>query len=309
MAETQSSTPKQCGFVAIVGRPNVGKSTLINQLIQEKLCITADRPQTTRHAILAIQNTATAQIIYIDTPGIHNSHQRAINRYLNKTARNALYDAQVIVFMAAGTRWLETDDYALKQLASAQESVKIPVILVLNKIDLIADRTSLLPHLQTLQGYYPWTEIIPLSAQKGDNVDRLQTSLLRYLPAGEPIFPQDQFTNRSERFLTSELIREQLTRYLGQELPYAVTVEIEAFQRKPTVLVIDAVIWVERPSQKAIVIGKQGQMLKQLGQHARHSLERQFQEKIYLNLWVKVKSDWSDNETTLQQLGYRETFE
>lgn len=299
--------PHRCGYVAVAGRSNVGKSTLVNQLIQEKLCITADRPQTTRHAILGIDTHPQAQIIYIDTPGLHDNQRQALNRQLNKTARHALLEAQVILFVVAGNRWLAADQYALEQLSAL--SLTIPVFLVCNKIDLLLDRALLLPYFAQVRAYYAWAEMIPVSAKTGDNIPHLQHCIVPYLPVAEPLYPADQFTNRSERFLASELIREPLMRYLGQELPYTVTVEIETFTRQPDSLRIDAVIWVMHSSQKAIVIGHQGQRLKQLGQQARQALEQQYQQKVYLHLWVKVKAGWADHEGLLQQLGYRESFE
>lgn len=290
----------RCGYVALVGRPNVGKSTLLNRLIGQKLAIVSRKPQTTRHKILGIHHRDDAQVVYVDTPGIHRKTPRQMNRYLNRTAQDALNDVDVVVFVVDGLRWIEDDELVLGKL----REVTTPVILVVNKVDQIADKTQLLPHLQMLAQKRDFAAIVPISARKGTNTDDLEREIVRLLPVSEPLFPEDQFTDRSARFLAAELVREQLMRTLGEEVPYATTVEIERFEELEGLNRIAAVIWVERPGQKAIVIGRQGQLLKRIGQAARLEMERMFGCRVYLQLWVKVREGWSDDEKALRSLGY-----
>ncbi len=290
----------RCGYVALVGRPNVGKSTLLNRLIGQKLAIVSRKPQTTRHKILGIHHRDDAQVVYVDTPGIHRKTPRQMNRYLNRTAQDALNDVDVVVFVVDGLRWTEDDELVLGKL----REVTTPVILVVNKVDQIADKTQLLPHLQMLAQKRDFAAIVPISARKGTNTDDLEREIVRLLPVSEPLFPEDQFTDRSARFLAAELVREQLMRTLGEEVPYATTVEIERFEELEGLNRIAAVIWVERPGQKAIVIGRQGQLLKRIGQAARLEMERMFGCRVYLQLWVKVREGWSDDEKALRSLGY-----
>lgn len=292
------------GYVAIVGRPNVGKSTLLNHLLGQKISITSRRPQTTRHQILGVHTTDTAQVVYIDTPGIHQSEQRAMNRYLNRAASTVLQDVDLVLFMVEGTRWTEEDDLVLRRL----EKLTIPVLLVVNKIDMIEDKAKLLPHLEKLGRRRDFAETIPISARHQDDAARVQETVLRYLPEGGPFFPEDQITNRSSRFLAAEIIREKLTRQLNQELPYALTVEIESFKEEEEGrLTIHGLIWVERAGQKGIVIGKGGSVLKKVGEQARLDMQKLFEAKVFLQLWVKVKEGWSDDERALRSLGYDET--
>ncbi len=289
-------------YVALVGRPNAGKSTLLNHLVGQKICITSRRPQTTRHRIHGIKTTETGQAIFVDTPGIHSEQKRAMNRYLNKTASSALAGVDVIVWVVDQWRWQEENELILAQL----RSVTSPVILAVNKIDQCEDKSSLLPFLEDAAKRFDFAAIVPIAALKNTNLDRLEDIIMGLLPEGELIYPEDQVTDRSERFFAAEIIREKLIRSLGQEVPHALTVQIEQYKEEKGLIRIHAVIWVEREGQKVIVIGKNGEVLKKVGQRAREEMEKMFDGKIYLNLWVKVKKGWSDNETAMQSLGYSE---
>lgn len=291
-----------CGYVAIVGRPNVGKSTLLNRILGQKLSITANRPQTTRHRILGVKTTAHSQVIYVDTPGLHLGGKRAINRYLNRAASGSITDVDVILFVVDQLQWTDEDELVLDKLKQA----KVPVVLVVNKVDSIKDKEALLPHLKTLSGKRPFLQIIPLSAQTGEGVTQLEAEIEGVLPVSGPYFPEDQITDRSERFLAAELVREKLVRSLSQELPYSTTVEIEKFSMEGEVRHIHAVIWVEREGQKGIIIGKKGQQLKRIGELARKDMERAFDSKVFLQLWVKVRQGWADDERALRSLGYQD---
>jgi GTP-binding protein Era len=295
----------RCGFAAIIGRPNVGKSTLLNRIVGQKLTITSSRPQTTRHKILGIKTLPQGQVVYVDTPGLHRAGKSAINRYMNRTAKSALADVDVVLWVIEALRWTDEDQDILAALAL----IEAPVIVVVNKVDKVGDKTALLPFLDELAHKHEFTEVIPLSARSGDNVQRLETLVMSFMPEGEAFFPEDQVTDRSERFLAAELLREKLMRRLGEELPYAVTVQIEEFSEQNGVLHIHAVIWVEKESQKAIVIGKGGEVLKEIGRRARISMEQTFDAKVFLKTWVRVKESWSEDERLLRQLGYddRET--
>jgi GTP-binding protein Era len=290
----------RCGFIALVGRPNVGKSTLLNRLVGQKISITSRRPQTTRHRIIGIKTLASAQLIYVDTPGLHRYSGRAMNRHMNRTATMALQDVDVVVFLVEGLRWTPDDELVLAEL----EHLDCPVILAVNKVDLIADKETMLPGLQALSRKRVFAHVIPLSARKGDNVDQLETCVEALLPVGAPFFPEDQVTDRSERFLVAERIREKLFRKLARELPYGLSVEVEHFRRERHCVHIHALIWVERQSQKTIVIGKQGAVLREVGQQARIEIEKMLESKVNLKLWVKVKEGWADDERALKSLGY-----
>jgi len=290
----------RCGYVALVGRPNVGKSTLLNHILGQKISITSRRPQTTRHRVLGIKTQETAQLIYVDTPGIHVYSGRAMNRHMNRTASSALLDVDVVVFLVDGIKWTPDDDLVLEKLAG----IDYPVILAVNKIDLLANRDELLPRLQELSGKYSFEQVIPISATKGDNVTALESAIERLLPHAPAMFPEDQVTDRSVRFLAAELVREKLFRKLGRELPYGLTVEIESFKSEPRITHIHALIWVERKSQKTIVIGKQGRLLKEVGIEARKDIEALIDGKVNLKLWVKIKEGWADDERALRSLGY-----
>lgn len=291
-----------CGYVALIGRPNVGKSTLMNHLLGQKLSITSRKPQTTRHRILGIDTTAEGQIIYVDTPGMHPGEKRALSRYLNRTADTTLLGVDLAVMVIDRPEWQEFDEIILKKLHDAG----VPAILVVNKIDRVKDKESVLAFFAAAQQRFPFRHILPVSALQGTNLEQLKALILQLLPERAAIYPEDQITDRSERFLAAEIVREKLTRRLGQELPYALTVEIERFEDSPTLAKIYAAILVERDNQKNIVIGKQGAMLKSVGSDARQDIERLLQRKVYLQLWVKVKKGWSDNERALQSLGFNE---
>ncbi len=290
------------GMVAIVGRPNVGKSTLLNHCLGQKLSITSRKPQTTRHQIMGIYSAENGQIVFIDTPGMHQRQGRALNRYMNKAATASLLGVDLVVWVVDANNYTDDDDWILQKIKNAD----LPCILVLNKIDNLADKTQLLPKIEGYLKRYPFQEIVPISALKSENIEVLLDTILEHLEEGAPIFPEDQLTDKSERFLAAEIVREKLTRSLGQELPYALTVAIEQFKEEKKCLHIGTVIWVERDSQKAIVIGKQGRRLKQVGQDARLDMEKLFAQKVMLQLWVKVKSGWSDDENLLPQFGYHE---
>lgn len=294
----------RCGFVALVGRPNVGKSTLLNQLLGQKISITSSKPQTTRHRIRGIDTAETSQAIYVDTPGLHRTAPRALNRYMNRAASSAISEVDIIVLVVDRTRWTEEDQWILERVRTAGR----PTILVVNKVDELPDKSVLLPHLQVLSEKMDFAAVIPLSARTGDNVAVLAEEVRRHLPVSPPYFPADQITDRSERFLAAELIREKLMRNLGAEIPYAVTVEIDEFALRDNIAHVIATIWVERDGQKAIVIGKDGARLKSIGQAARQDMERAFGNKVFLRLWVKVKEDWASDERALRSLGYSDEF-
>ena len=288
------------GYVALLGRPNVGKSTLLNRLIGQKISITAPKPQTTRHVILGIQTLPEAQIVYVDTPGLHRQGRRAMNRYLNRAASSVLGYVDVVVFLIEALRWTEEDQDVLQRLAEFSG----PVILAVNKVDRVADKRRLLPFLQDRAGQRAFTEVVPLAAIDGDNVAALEQAIACLLPVQAFLFPEDQITTASERFMAAELIREKLTRLLREELPYALTVEIEQFVEEGRLTRIHAVIWVERASQKGIVIGEKGATLREVGRQAREDLERLLDRKVFLETWVKVREGWSDDERALRSLGY-----
>ncbi|WP_454252489.1 GTPase Era [Pseudomonas sp. Marseille-Q7302] len=290
----------RCGYVAIVGRPNVGKSTLLNHILGQKLAITSRKPQTTRHNMLGIKTEGEVQTIYVDTPGLHKENQKALNRFMNKTAVTALRDVDVVVFVVDRTRWTDEDQMVLERV----RFVKCPVLLAVNKMDRLEDKADMLPHLQWLQEQLPEATLIPVSAQHGHNLDALEELVAERLPEGDHFFPEDQITDRSSRFLAAELIREKIMRQLGAELPYQVAVEIEEFKYESGVLHIHGLILVERDGQKKILIGQAGERIKRIGQEARHDMETLFDAKVMLNLWVKVKGGWSDDERALRSLGY-----
>jgi len=300
--DSASTSKTRCGYVAIVGRPNVGKSTLLNRILGQKLSITSRRPQTTRHQILGIKTYETTQIVYVDTPGLHLKEHKAINRYMNKAASSSLNDVDLVVFVVERTKWTDEDDLVLSKVQAANA----PVILAVNKIDMNKEKDVLLPHIQKLSEKFSFTEIVPLSAKQGHNIEHLEELIDKFLPESIHFFPEDQITDRSQRFLAAELVREKIMRQLGDELPYSVTVEIEEFKRAKQVLHISALILVERSGQKKIVIGDKGEQIKIIGRDARKDMEKLFDSKVMLNLWVKVKSGWSDDERALRSLGYND---
>lgn len=294
---------KRCGYVAIVGRPNVGKSTLLNHILGQKISITSRKPQTTRHQVLGIKTEDDHQIIFVDTPGLHKEAPRAINRYMNRAASSAIRDVDLVLFLVDRTAWTDEDEMVLEHVVRSG----LPAILVVNKVDLLDDKAVLLPHLQALAGKADFAAIIPLSALRQHNVAELEREILPYLPESEHFYPEDQVTDRSMRFLAAEIVREKIMRQLGDELPYAVAVEIEEFAEEGEVLHIAALILTERKGQKKIIIGEKGSRLRSIGSEARRDMERLFDSKVMLRLWVKVKSGWSDDERALRSLGYDDT--
>ncbi len=294
------SNAHKCGYVAIVGRPNVGKSTLLNHILQQKISITSRKPQTTRHNVLGIKTENNIQAIYVDTPGMHVGHDKAINRYMNRAATTAIVDVDVVVFVVDKLQWTPEDELVAQRL----KALSCPIIIAVNKVDLIDDKQTLLPHLQKLSVALPESEIVPISALGNDNLDRLQVLIESHLPEAAHLFPEDQITDRSSRFLAAEIVREKITRQLGEELPYQMAVEIEDFSHEGDVLFINALILVERDGQKRILIGDKGDRIKQVGQQARKDMELLFGSQVMLKLWVKVKSGWSDDERALRSLGY-----
>ncbi|TXH97404.1 MAG: GTPase Era [Rheinheimera sp.] len=290
------------GLVAIVGRPNVGKSTLLNQLIGQKVSITSKKPQTTRHRIVGIDTVGNYQTVYVDTPGLHSEEKRAINRLMNKAAATSILDVELVIFVVEGTRWTDDDQMVLNRLIVAKK----PVILAVNKVDLYKDKEELLPHLQWLGSQLQFLEIVPLSAEKGTNVSKLREIVHSQLPPCEFFFPEDYITDRSQRFMASEIVREKLMRFLGDELPYSVTVEIERFKWEEKHYHIAALILVERDTQKRMVIGKAGERIKTIASEARKDMEDLFEQPVFLQMWVKVKSGWADDERALRSLGYGE---
>ncbi|MBB1074319.1 GTPase Era [Rhodoferax sp. 4810] len=290
----------RCGSIAIIGRPNVGKSTLLNRLLGQKLAITSHKAQTTRHAILGIKTRPDGQLLFVDTPGIHQRGQGALNRYLNRAARVALADVDVALFVVEALRFTAEDIIAFNAITATAT----PAVVAINKTDLVANKTALLPYLAELAKRHEWLALLPVSARSGDQLDALELALLNALPAGENLFPDDQLTDRSERFLAAELLREQLVQRYGDELPYHTTVGIERFEDRAGHYHIHALIWVERDSQKAIIVGQRGAALKAAATQARLEMQKLFDCPVRLNVWVRVKKSWSSNEAALAQLGY-----
>ncbi|MGL4860838.1 MAG: GTPase Era [Enterobacteriaceae bacterium] len=296
-----SDTVSHCGFIAIVGRPNVGKSTLLNQLLGQKISITSRKAQTTRHRIIGIHTEGPYQAIYVDTPGLHMEEKRAINRLMNRAASSAIGDVELVIFMVEGTHWTDDDQMVLHKLQKA----RAPVLLAINKIDNVTDKAALLPHMAFLSQQMDFIDIVPISAEKADNIDKIAQIVRTRLPEAPHHFPEEYVTDRSQRFMASEIIREKLMRFLGEELPYSVTVEIERFHVNARGgFDINGLILVEREGQKKMVIGSKGQKLKVIGTEARLDMERLFDTKVHLELWVKVKSGWADDERALRSLGY-----
>jgi len=292
----------RCGFAAIVGRPNVGKSTLLNALLKRKVSIVSPKPQTTRHRILGILTRPEHQIVFVDTPGIHTSARRMMNRYMNRSAQASLADADVVVFVIEALTWTDEDQHVLDSIRQTGH----PLILLVNKVDKVHPKSRLLSFMTEITNKANFTEIVPISGSKRTNLDQLPDLIAKHLQLSPPHFPQDQITDRSEQFLAAEIIREKLTWRLRQELPYGLTVEIERFEfdDESGKLIINAVIWVERTGQKAIVIGEKGEGLKNVGRSARLELSKLLGKPVHLELWVKVKENWSDSEAALRQFGY-----
>lgn len=290
----------RCGLVSIVGRPNVGKSTLMNHLVGDKVSITSRKPQTTRHRIHGILSRDDYQIVFADTPGIHRDHDRQLNRFMNESAQSALAGVDVLCFMVDGVKWTAADEHVLSLLPRDGT----PVLLLVNKVDQLADKAALLPHLEFLSGQFDFDEVIPVSALRDHNLDVLEKALAERLPEGPFWFEPEQLTDRSVRFMVAEIIREKVVRQLGQELPHQATVAIELWQEDRKLVEIAATVLVERRGQKKILVGTGGERIKQIGIQARQDIERLLDRKVMLNLWVKVKSGWSDDERALRSLGY-----
>lgn len=301
MQSTDDLKPKtRCGFVAIVGRPNVGKSSLLNAILGKKISITSFKPQTTRNQILGIKTQGNCQTVYVDTPGIHLGSKKALNKQMNKVAHQALLDVNVAIFMVEALKWTQEDDYVCQLV----KKLDCPVIVVINKIDLINEKSELLPFVKQINEHLPQARVLPISIKKRIQVHELEDLINPHLPVSPFYFPEDQSVNQSDRFYVSEIIREKLMLLLEQELPYSLCVEIEKFEEKDSVIHIHALIWTEREGQKGIIIGDKGTRLREVGTRARTDLERYFKKKVFLKLWVKVKDSWSDDERALQSLGY-----
>ena len=292
----------RCGYAALIGRPNVGKSTLLNYLLGQKVSITSRKPQTTRHRLIGIKTDENTQVLYVDTPGIHDGQKKAINRYMNQTAVSVLRDVDVVVWMTDRASWNEDDEKA----RDAMRELGCPLIIAVNKIDLLAGQDVLVKKLTELAENFPDAELVPISATPGENVSVLEGLVSAAMPPGRFLFPDDQITDRSVRFMVAETVREKIMRQLGEELPYAVTVQVDEFKDDGKTIHIDMTAYVERQGQKVILIGKSGQRLKRIGTDARTDIEALLSRKVMLNLWVKVKSGWSDDERALRSLGYRD---
>ncbi|MBE9527596.1 MAG: GTPase Era [Proteobacteria bacterium] len=293
------------GYVAIIGRPNVGKSTLLNFILGQHLSITSKKPQTTRHRLLGIKTTSSAQAVYIDTPGLHQNQKGAIHRYMNREAITTLQDVDVIVFVVDRLKITPEDEYAMELLEKCTQ----PIILAVNKVDKIKNKELLLPFMDELSQRLKFAHVLPISATKGNNIEELEKHIESHLHLSAAFFPEEQITDKSDRFLAAELIREKIMRLLGQEVPYAVAVEVEAFEEESEIIKISAIIWVERANQKGIIIGHKGQQLKEIGKQARLSMEHLYAKKVFVKLWVKVKDGWSDDERALKSLGYSDEFQ
>ena len=300
MLDSSAQLPDtQCGFIAIVGRPNVGKSTLLNHLVKQKISITSRKPQTTRTNVLGIRTEGEVQMIFVDTPGMHNNQDKAINRYMNRVASSATLDVDLVIFVVERDIWSEEDTIVLERLAASN----CPVIVAVNKVDKVDDKSALMPTFAAIAGKIDAAEIIPVSALKEQNLDVLEQEIIKRLPACEHIFPEDQVTDKSMRFMAAEIVREKIIRQLGAELPYQVAVEIEEYSDEGNIVHISAAILTEREGQKRIIIGDKGDRIKKIGIDARKDLESMLDVKVMLKLWVKVMSGWSDSARALRSLG------
>jgi GTPase len=297
---SKDSSEFQFGYVTIIGRPNVGKSTLLNRVIGQKLSITSRKPQTTQRRLLGIKTEKQSQVVYIDTPGMQSKYKDSLNRYMRREISNALLHIDVLVFMVESLKWTDADEEILETI----ESTKNPVLLLINKIDRTRNKELLLPFIEKLSKRMSFADVIPISAGKNINIGEFESAIKKLLPSGVAEFPDDQMTDRSERYIAAEFIREKLIRKLGEELPYRITVTIEKFTEEKEGLTIDAMIWVESDSQKSIVIGKDGGVLKAVGEQARKDMQLLFDKKIYLRTWVKVKKNWTEDPNLLKQFGF-----
>lgn len=300
MDQINQNHKTQAGYIAIIGRPNVGKSTLLNKILGQKVSITSRKPQTTRHKILGIKTQNNVQTIYVDTPGIHGKNEKMLNQYMNQAALSTFTDVDLIIFVVAGTIWNQEDEMVLQALQKTNR----PVILAINKTDLVEQKDKLLEHIKNISQKFNFAIIIPISAQSGTNIAKLEEAVSPFLPESPWYFPQEQFTDRDHKFLIAEIIREKLMRFLGQELPYAISVLVDQIEDKEGIININTTIYVERDGQKIIIVGKNGEVLKKVGTLARKEIENLFNKKVFLRLWVKVKGSWTNNKELLQQLGY-----
>ena len=302
MSKSEDQIAHRCGYVAIIGRPNVGKSTLLNHILGIKLSITSRKPQTTRHQILGIKTDEHVQTVYVDTPGLHQRRGSAINKYMNRAAASVMSDVDVLLFVIQAMEWTDEDEAVLQRL----QMMTTPVILVVNKIDQVNDKEKLLPFISEVSSKFKFHEVILTAAVKGLSLDKVEQSVAALLPENEAFYPEDQLTNRSMRFLAAEIIREKLVRELGQELPYTSTVNIDKYEDGADIIRIHATIYVESKGQKNIIIGRKGERMKSIGTKARKDIEAMAGTKVYLNLWVKVREGWSNDEQALRGLGYGE---
>ncbi|MBI5331659.1 MAG: GTPase Era [Betaproteobacteria bacterium] len=294
-----TDTPFRTGVIAVVGRPNVGKSTLMNALVGAKVSIVSNKPQTTRHKILGVRTEADAQFIFADTPGFQTQHRNALNQAMNRAVTQTLAEVDAVLWVVEALKFTSADQRILPLLPRDK-----PVLLVVNKVDLVRDKTDLLPRLQSLAGQFPFAEIVPLCAETRKDAERLPAILKPYLPAGEPWFAEDDLTDRPARFLVAELVREKVFRLTGDEIPYAVAVTVEKFEQEGNLARIDTVIWVERDTHKPIVLGRGGEHIKRIASEARQDMERLLDCKVFLNVWVKVKGGWADDARLIKQFGY-----
>jgi GTP-binding protein Era len=291
--------PFRSGFAALVGRPNVGKSTLLNALVGQKLSIVTPRPQTTRHRILGIYTSPSEQIAFLDTPGLHREAPRALNKAMNRTATAALEEADIVVLVLEALKWTAEDDLALGRVARAGRAA----IAAVNKVDRVRPRERLLPYLKELGERHPFLAIVPISALKSDNIEALRRTIAAHLPEGPVLYPDGELTDRGLEFRIAEMIREKLTLELNQEVPYGIAVEVERLAEEEGQLMVDAAIWVDREGQKPIVIGAKGERLKRVGTAARLTLNEMLKRRLHLTLWVKVRENWADNARALKELG------
>jgi len=296
-----SNNTKKTGMVSLIGKTNVGKSTLLNQLVEQKVSITSRKPQTTRQRLLGIKTEGSNQIIYVDTPGFHQGHKRALNKFMNKTALSSIEGVDIVLFVVDALNFSVTDEHLLSQVSTKDNQV----MLVINKIDKVAKKEKLIPFVEEVTKLFPFSEVIPISALKRKNIDILEKEITKRLPVGAHLYPEDQIADSSERFLTSEIIREKCISRVGDEIPYRLSVVIDSFKEEDKLITIDGTIYIEKSSQKGIVIGEQGKRLKAIGTAARKDLERMLGNKVMLRLWVKVKKDWTNDRSALNFMGYK----
>ena len=296
-----SSQTKKTGMVSLIGKTNVGKSTLLNQLVEQKVSITSRKPQTTRQRLLGIKTEGSNQIIYVDTPGFHQGHKRALNKFMNKTALSSIEGVDIVLFVVDALNFSPTDEHLLNRVPTKDNQV----MLVINKIDKVAKKEKLMPFVEEVIKLFPFSEVIPISALKRKNIDILEKEITKRLPVGAHLYPEDQIAGSSERFLASEIIREKCISRVGDEIPYRLSVVIDSFKEEDKLITIDGTIYIEKSSQKGIVIGEQGKRLKAIGTAARKDLERMLDNKVMLRLWVKVKKDWTNDRSALNFMGYK----